>query len=175
MREVTEREAVGEGFIAQDIGFQNTTGPKKHRAVTLHVGVDKSIINWCRIEAYQDTLYAHSQCQFNRDSVTSGTIDFIFGNAAVVLQNCTIIARKPMSNQQNLITTQGHTDLNQNKGTTIQFSLIQASTDLEPVKNKLPTYLRRPWKEDSRTVYMQNNIEDHIAAERWLPGVGNLH
>ncbi|KAL4189706.1 hypothetical protein AMTRI_Chr08g166740 [Amborella trichopoda] len=166
--------AVGEGFIAQDMCFQNTAGPKKHQAVALRVGADKSIINRCRIEGYQDTLYAHSQRQFYRDSVISGTIDFIFGNAAVVLQNCTIIARKPMSNQQNLVTAQGRTDPNQNTGTTIQFSRIQASTDLEPVKNILPTYLGRPWKEYSRTVYMQNNIGDHIAAEGWLPWSGGF-
>ncbi|PNX59086.1 pectin methylesterase, partial [Trifolium pratense] len=49
--------AVGDGFIAQDIGFLNTAGPEKHQAVALFVGSDKSVINRCKIDAFQDTLY----------------------------------------------------------------------------------------------------------------------
>ncbi|MCI43572.1 pectin methylesterase, partial [Trifolium medium] len=41
--------AVGDGFIAQDIGFQNTAGPEKHQAVALRVGSDQSVINRCKI------------------------------------------------------------------------------------------------------------------------------
>ncbi|MQK21542.1 pectin esterase, partial [Escherichia coli] len=112
--------AVGDGFIAQDIWFQNTAGPEKHQAVALRVGADQSVINRCRIDAYQDTLYAHSNRQFYRDSFITGTVDFIFGNAAAVFQNCDLQARMPMSNQKNMVTAQGRIDPNQNTGTSIQ-------------------------------------------------------
>ncbi|KAA8515475.1 hypothetical protein F0562_018914 [Nyssa sinensis] len=79
--------AVGDGFIAQDIWFQNRAGPLKQQAVALRVGADQSVINRCRIDAYQDTLYTHSNRQFYRDCYITGTVDFIFGNAAVVFQN----------------------------------------------------------------------------------------
>ncbi|KAL6201010.1 hypothetical protein ACLB2K_024725 [Fragaria x ananassa] len=124
--------AVGDGFIAQDIWFQNTAGPDKHQAVALRVGADQSVINRCRIDAYQDTLYAHSNRQFYRDCYITGTVDFIFGNAAVVLQNCKIVARKPASGQNNMVTAQGRTDPNQNTGTSIQKCDVIASSDLEP-------------------------------------------
>lgn len=159
--------AVGDGFIAQDMWFQNTAGAVKHQAVALRVGADQSVINRCRIDAYQDTLYTHSNRQFYRDSYITGTVDFIFGNAAVVFQNCQLVARKPMTGQNNMVTAQGRIDPNQNTGTSIQKCDIVASSDLKPVKGTIRTYLGRPWKEYSRTVVMQSKIGDHIDPTGW--------
>ncbi|KAL0542901.1 hypothetical protein IC582_017982 [Cucumis melo] len=166
--------AVGDGFIAQDIWFQNTAGPAKHQAVALRVGADQSVINRCRIDAYQDTLYTHSNRQFYRDSTITGTVDFIFGNAAVVLQNCKIEPRRPMNNQANMVTAQGRIDPNQNTGTSIQQCDIVASFDLEPVKKSIKTYLGRPWKEYSRTVVMQSRIGDLIQPAGWAEWSGDF-
>nr|XP_010923950.1 pectinesterase [Elaeis guineensis] len=166
--------AVGEGFILQDICIENTAGPEKHQAVALRVGADRSVINRCRVDGYQDTLYAHSLRQFYGDSIISGTVDFIFGNAAVVFQNCNLIARKPMSNQQNLVTAQGRVDPNQNTGTSIQKCKVLPSDDLVPVKGSIPTYLGRPWKEYSRTVFMQSYIDDHVDPKGWEEWSGDF-
>lgn len=166
--------AVGFGFMAQDIGFQNTAGPEKHQAVALRVGADQSVINRCRIDAYQDTLYTHNQRQFYRDCYITGTVDFIFGNAAVVFQNSNIVARKPMDNQKNMLTAQGRTDLNQNTGTSIQNCDVYASTDLYPVRGTIKTYLGRPWKEFSTTVFMQSKIGDHIDPAGWAEWNGDF-
>ncbi|KAG8490557.1 hypothetical protein CXB51_013663 [Gossypium anomalum] len=159
--------AVGDGFMAQDIWFQNTAGPQKHQAVALRVGADQSVINRCQIDGYQDTLYTHSNRQFYRDSEITGTVDFIFGDAAVVFQNCKLVVRKPMDKQSNMVTAQGRIDPNQNTGTSIQSCNIIASSDLEPVKGSFKSYLGRPWKEYSRTVVMQSHIGDHIDPSGW--------
>lgn len=166
--------AVGDGFIAQDIGFQNTAGPQKHQAVALRVGADTSVINRCKIDAFQDTLYAHSNRQFYRDSFITGTVDFIFGNAAVVFQKCKLVARKPMSNQNNMVTAQGREDRNQNTGTSIQQCYIIPSTDLKPVIGSIKTYLGRPWKQYSRTVVMQSLLSNHIDPSGWSPWDGDF-
>lgn len=166
--------AVGFGFMAQDIGFQNTAGPEKHQAVALRVGADQSVINRCRIDAFQDTLYTHNQRQFYRDCYITGTVDFIFGNAAVVFQNSKIVARKPMDNQKNMLTAQGRTDLNQNTGTSIQNCDVYESADLYPVKGSTKTYLGRPWKEFSTTVFMQSKIGDHIDPAGWAEWNGDF-
>ncbi|XP_024028178.1 pectinesterase/pectinesterase inhibitor [Morus notabilis] len=164
----------GDGFIAQDIWFQNTAGPQKHQAVALRVSADKSVINRCHIDAYEDTLYTHSHRQFYRDSTVTGTVDFIFGNAAVALQRCKIISRKGMRGQKNMVTAQGRTDPNQNTGTSIHNCEIFASPDLEPVKDSFPSYLGRPWKEYSRTVVMQSYIGDLIDPAGWFEWDGDF-
>ncbi|KAK8967969.1 Pectinesterase 2.1 [Platanthera guangdongensis] len=166
--------AVGDGFILQDLCVENTAGAAKHQAVALRLGADRSVVNRCQLRAYQDTLYAHSLRQFYRDSLISGTIDFIFGDAAVVLQNCELQARKPMANQQNIYTAQGRVDPNQNTGTSIQSCKLTASSELVPVKGTFPTYLGRPWKQYSRTVVMQSNIGDHVPPKGWLEWDGDF-
>ncbi|MQL73736.1 hypothetical protein Taro_006063 [Colocasia esculenta] len=159
--------AVGEGFILQDICIQNTAGPEKYQAVVLRIGADKSAINRCKVVAYQDTLYPHSLRQFYRDSIISGTVDFILGNAAVVLQNCVLEARLPMRGQKNMVTAQGRTDPNQNTGTSVQHCRVVPSADLAPVKETVLSYLGRPWKKYSRTVFLQSYLDDHIAPQGW--------
>nr|CAD29733.1 pectin methylesterase [Sesbania rostrata] len=159
--------AVGDGFIAQDIWFQNTAGPQKHQAVALRVGADQSVINRCRMDAFQDTLYAHSNRQFYRDSFITGTVDFIFGNAPVVFQKCKLVARKPMNNQKNMVTAQGREDPNQNTGTSIQQCDVTPSSDLKPVVGSIKTFLGRPWKKFSRTVVLQSFVDNHIDPTGW--------
>ncbi|GAB4826640.1 hypothetical protein Ancab_033536 [Ancistrocladus abbreviatus] len=78
-----------------------------------------------------------------------------------------------MSHQRNMVTAQGREDPNQNTGTSIQRCQIIASSDLEPVKGTIETYLGRPWRNYSRTVVMQSHIGDHIDPSGW--SVWDIH
>nr|CAD1833261.1 unnamed protein product [Ananas comosus var. bracteatus] len=98
---------VGNGFFGRDLGFENSAGAENHQAVALRVQSDLSVFYQCQFDGYQDTLYTHAYRQFYRDCTVTGTIDFIFGNAQVVLQNCLILVRRPLDNQQNIVTAQG--------------------------------------------------------------------
>ncbi|XP_076920703.1 pectinesterase-like [Bidens hawaiensis] len=166
--------AVGAGFLARDITFQNTAGPSGHQAVALRVGSDLSAFYQCDMLAYQDTLYVHSNRQFYINCFIAGTVDFIFGNAAAVFQDCDIHARRPNPNQRNMVTAQGRSDPNQNTGIVIQKSRIGATSDLRAVQGSFPTYLGRPWREYSRTVVMQSAISDVINPAGWFPWSGNF-
>lgn len=160
---------VGKGFIARDMGFKNTAGPEKHQAVAMRSGSDLSAFYRCSFDAYQDTLYSHSNRQFYRDCDITGTIDFIFGNAAVVYQNCNIKPRQPLPNQFNTITAQGKKDINQNTGISIHKCTIS------PLDNvTAPTYLGRPWKDFSTTVIMQTNIASVLKPVGWISWVANV-
>ncbi|KAJ0705585.1 putative pectinesterase [Helianthus annuus] len=160
--------ATGSGFIARDMTFENYAGPAKHQAVALRVGADKAVVYRCNVIGYQDTLYVHSQRQFFRECDIYGTVDFIFGNAAVVFQNCSMYARKPMPLQKVTITAQNRKDPNQNTGISIHACRLLAQPDMEAAKSNFSTYLGRPWKLYSRTVYMQTYMGDHIHPRGWL-------
>ncbi|KAJ0816994.1 putative pectinesterase [Helianthus annuus] len=165
---------LGEGFLARDITFQNTAGASGHQAVALRVGSDLSAFYKCGFEGYQDTLYVHSNRQFYIKCFITGTIDFIFGNAAAVFQSCDIMIRKPNPRQSNMVTAQGRTDKNQATGIVIHKCNIRATNELKAVQKDFPTYLGRPWKEFSRTVVMGSIISDVIRKEGWYPWDGDF-
>lgn len=160
--------------MGKAMGFRNTAGPEKHQAVAARIQADRAIFVNCRFEGYQDTLYAQTHRQFYRSCVIAGTVDFIFGDAAAVFQNCNLVIRKPMDNQQNLVTAQGRTDKRETTGFVLQNCKILADKKLEPVKAKTKSYLGRPWKEFSRTVVMESTIDDLIHPDGWFPWQGDF-
>lgn len=150
-----------------NLTVRNTAGAIKHQAVALRNGADLSTFYSCSFEGYQDTLYVHSLRQFYRECDVYGTVDFIFGNAAVVFQNCNLYPRLPMSGQFNAITAQGRTDPNQVTGISIHNCTVRAADDLAAGGAAVKTYLGRPWKQYSRTVYMQSFIDSVVEAKGW--------
>ncbi|KAG7552061.1 Pectinesterase inhibitor domain [Arabidopsis thaliana x Arabidopsis arenosa] len=165
---------VGDHFIAKNIGFENTAGAIKHQAVAIRVLSDESIFYNCKFDGYQDTLYAHSHRQFYRDCTISGTIDFLFGDAAAVFQNCTLLVRKPLLNQACPITAHGRKDPRESTGFVLQGCTIVGEPDYLAVKENSKAYLGRPWKEYSRTIIMNTFIPDFIPPEGWQPWLGDF-
>uniref|UniRef100_J3KY15 Pectinesterase n=1 Tax=Oryza brachyantha TaxID=4533 RepID=J3KY15_ORYBR len=134
----------GAGFIMRDMTVENRAGPARHQAVALLVSGDHAVVYRCAVLGYQDTLYAHAQRQFYRDCDVAGTVDFVFGNAAVVLQNCTLWARRPLPGQKNTVTAQGRRDPNQSTGISVHGCRLLPSPELAPARRGYPTYLGRP-------------------------------
>lgn len=172
--ELVSTAALGNGFVAKSMGFQNTAGPEKHQAVALRVQSDMSAFFNCRMDGFQDTLYVQTHRQFYRHCVISGTIDFIFGDSATVLQNCLIIVRRPMDNQQNTVTAHGRADRHETTGLVIHNCRIVPDQRLFPDRFRLKSYLGRPWKEYSRTVVMESTLGDFIQPEGWMPWDGDF-
>lgn len=165
---------VGQGFVAINMTFRNTAGAIKHQAVAVRSGADLSTFYLCSFEGYQDTLYAHSMRQFYAQCDIYGTVDYIFGNSAVVFQNCNMYSRLPMQGQQNTVTAQGRTDPNQNTGISIQGGNFLAAADLAASNGSTQTYLGRPWKQYSRTVIMSAFMGSLIPPAGWLPWDGDF-
>lgn len=79
-----------------------------------------------------------------------------------------------MDKQKITITAQGRTDPNQNTGISIHNSRVMAASDLRPVLNTFKTYLGRPWKQYSRTVFMKTYLDSLVDPAGWLEWDGNF-
>uniref|UniRef100_A0A1J3EC22 Pectinesterase n=2 Tax=Noccaea caerulescens TaxID=107243 RepID=A0A1J3EC22_NOCCA len=157
----------GEGFLARDITIMNTAGPEKHQAVALRVNADFVAFYRCVVDGFQDTLYTHSFRQFYRECDIFGTIDYIFGNSAVVFQGCNIVSKMPMPGQFTVVTAQSRDSPDEDTGISMQNCSILATEDLFNSSNRVKSYLGRPWRGYSRTVVMESFIDEFIDGSGW--------
>ncbi|CAL0324598.1 unnamed protein product [Lupinus luteus] len=159
------------GFIAEHITFRNAAGAAGNQAVALRSASDHSVFYNCGFEGYQDTLFAQSGRQFYEKCDIYGTVDFIFGNAAAVFQDCNIYARNGPQNTV-VVTAQGRTDPNQHTGIIIHNSKITGAPGFN--SKNVKSYLGRPWKQYSKTVVMKTFLDSFLNPEGWTVWDGNF-
>ena len=75
---------------AENLTFANSTPLGGSQAVALLVNGDQVQFRNTRFISFQDTLYVRKAKQYFRDSYIEGTVDFIFGDATAVFQDCTV-------------------------------------------------------------------------------------
>ncbi|MED6131227.1 hypothetical protein PIB30_007917 [Stylosanthes scabra] len=161
------------GFIAKSMAFENSAGWAKHQAVAFRNQGDMSAFYDVAFHGYQDTLYVQANRQFFRNCEISGTIDFIFGASATVIQNSRIIVRKPGPHQFNTVTADGTSQKNMATGIILQNCEIIPERELYPDRLTVKSYLGRPWKQYAKTVVMESNIGDVISPDGWAPWEGS--
>nr|CAB3453820.1 unnamed protein product [Digitaria exilis] len=161
------------GFVGRDLCVKNTPGPRKDlgQAVAFLSDADHSVLYRCALQSYQDTLYCRGRFsrQFFRECKIAGTVDFIFGEAAAVFQNCNILARLPILGQQNTITAQGRGSAGEKGGFCFQSCTVAADEDLAAQGKGVQTFLGRPWKLFSRVVFVESILSEVIDPLGWLP------
>ncbi|KAF2909900.1 hypothetical protein DAI22_11g061425 [Oryza sativa Japonica Group] len=157
----------GHGFIAQDVTIENKAGPTGTPAVALRCDSNMSLIHRCRIDGYQDTLWAQNNLQVYLRCDIAGTIDFVYGNAKAIFQYCRLLVRNPGNGKHNAITAQGRNDpTSEESGFVFQGCNITAMEG-ESLAG-VDTYLGRPWKNHSRVVFMGCFMSDIINPDGWV-------
>lgn len=173
---------VGDGFMASGVTFQNTAGPDAHQAVAFRSDSDFSVVENCEFIGNQDTLYAHALRQYYKSCRIQGNVDFIFGNSASFFQDCDILIAprqlRPEKGETNAVTAHGRIDPAQSTGFVFQNCLINGTDEYMSLYYKNPkahkNFLGRPWKEYSRTVFLDCTLEALILPNGWLPWSGDF-
>ncbi|KAL1566631.1 pectinesterase [Salvia divinorum] len=173
---------VGDGFMASNITFQNTAGPKTYQAVAFRSDSDRSIIENCEFLGNQDTLYPHGMRQYYKSCRIQGNVDFIFGNGAAVFEDCHILIaprqQNPEKGGQNPITAHGRTDPAMSTGFVFQNCVINGTEAYMALFRSNPkvhaNFLGRPWKAYSRTVFISCELDAIVTSDGWMPWDGEF-
>ncbi|HVF29487.1 MAG TPA: pectate lyase [Pyrinomonadaceae bacterium] len=145
----------GHDFYAENITFENSFGTGS-QAVAILVEADRAIFRKCRFLAWQDTLYAKNGRQFYVDSYIEGHVDFIFGQAAAVFENCHI-----HSKGDGYIAAPMRFAADEPSGFIFDKCRLTSSNTEKGV------YLARPWRDYGRTVFVNTRMDAVIRPEGW--------
>ncbi len=146
----------GADFKAENLTIENTAG-RVGQAVALHIEADRAVIKNCKLLGNQDTLYVATEesRQYFKDCYIEGTTDFIFGEATVLFQHCTI---KSLTNSY---ITAAATSPRQSYG------FVFVNCDLIADTSAKKVYLGRPWRPNAKTVFIHCKMDSHIVKEGW--------
>ena len=145
----------GHDFYAENITFENSFGTGS-QAVAVLVEADRAVFKNCRFLGWQDTLYAKNGRQYYKDSYIEGHVDFIFGQAAAVFDNCLI-----HSKGDGYIAVPMRFAADEPSGFVIVGSTLTSANTSNGI------YLGRPWRDYGRTVYIDTKMDAQIRPEGW--------
>jgi pectinesterase len=147
----------GDDFTAENLTFQNSSGPVG-QAVAIWVAGDKSRFFNCRFLGFQDTLYTYGagSRQYYAKCYIEGTVDFIFGSATAVFEDCEIFAKKGGG----YLTAASTPDTN-------RFGYVFKNCRIKGDAAENSFYLGRPWRPYAKTVFIECELGKQIKPQGW--------
>jgi pectinesterase len=147
----------GSDFSAENLTFQNTSGPVG-QAVAAWVAGDKARFVNCRFLGFQDTLYTYGygSRQYYKNCYIEGTTDFIFGSSTAYFEDCEIFAKKGGS----YVTAASTPD-------TARYGYVFRDCRLTGDAPAGSYALGRPWRPYAKTVFISCELGPHISAAGW--------
>jgi pectin methylesterase-like acyl-CoA thioesterase len=174
-----------DGFTAENLTIANSwwdehTGEAEgSQAVALLLNSGQAVIDRVRLLSGQDTLYANSRTcrsatetapcdasrQYFRDCYVEGHVDYIFGDAKAVFENCELHSRARPSV---MITAQSKHFPAEDSGYYFLNCKITGADNGDKI------YFGRPWRDYSTVLFYNTGVEQKMAADGWGEWGGRL-
>jgi pectinesterase len=156
-------------FCAENLTIENTSGDHG-QALALRVDGDRAVFNHCRILGWQDTLMVNNGRQYFTNCYIAGRVDFIYGSATAVFDDCEIHSRN--GGHVTAASTPpdhpfGFVFLHCKLTGDSQPWMNQAISVTNAATNKVYADLGRPWRPYASVTYLNCEVSDHIKPEGW--------
>ncbi|XBI74775.1 hypothetical protein VPH35_068243 [Triticum aestivum] len=156
------------GFIAKNISFKNSApvpkpGDEGGQALAIRLSGDQAALWGCGFFGAQDTLFDDVGRHYFKDCFIEGSVDFIFGNARSLFENCilnSIAEAKPTikGNVNAAITAQARESEANHTG----FSFVNCT-----IKGTSEILLGRAYRPYSRVIFAHTYISNILASQGW--------
>lgn len=147
----------GDYFQAKNITFRNNAGINAGQAVAFYNNADKAIYTDVRFLGYQDTVYTPGTGrQYFKNCYIEGTVDFIFGSATALFDQCQI-----QSLGSGYVTA-----ASTGADTPYGYVFLNSRLTSNGAANQ-SVYLGRPWRPYSAVTYINTDMGAHIIGAGW--------
>ncbi|KAL5232272.1 hypothetical protein ABZP36_031048 [Zizania latifolia] len=156
------------GFVAKNISFINVApiprpGDVGAQAVALRVSGDQAAFWGCGFFGAQDTLHDDRGRHYFKECFIQGSIDFIFGDARSLYENCRVISiADPVPAGVRTITGSVTAHARESDDDNTGYSFVNCS-----IGGTGKIWLGRAWRPYSRVVFAYTSMSDIIASEGW--------
>ncbi|KAK9051699.1 hypothetical protein SSX86_014700 [Deinandra increscens subsp. villosa] len=155
-------------FVAKNISFMNVApipkpGDVGAQAVAIRVAGDQASFWGCGFFGAQDTLHDDRGRHYFKECYIQGSIDFIFGNAKSLYEDCQLISMAPsllvgQKSINGVVTAHGRASADEDSG----FAFVRCS-----IGGTGRIWLGRAWRPFSKVVFAYTYMSDIIAPEGW--------
>ena len=122
---------------------------------------DKQIFRNCRFLGWQDTLWVDGKRAYFTNCYVEGRIDFIFGRATAVFENCRIHA------------TDGGCITASSTDPQTPFGLVFLKCKITCAEDR--TFLGSPWDKGAATAFLECELGENLRPEGWKEWRGEEH
>lgn len=154
-------------FMAVNLTFENphqNLSSDGAQAVAVGAYNDRAAFYNCRLVGYQDTFYAKNAARvYCKDCYIEGNVDFIFGDATLLCQDCQLHC-----NRNNSVLTAAADHSNAQYGFVFMDCTITHVEGQDFAGSTFNTfYLGRPWKQGAKVVFIRCDEPSKLNAAGW--------
>ncbi|CAH9089495.1 unnamed protein product [Cuscuta europaea] len=161
-------QVFSDNFIAKNISFMNVApmprpGAVGAQAVAIRIAGDQAAFIGCGFFGAQDTLHDDRGRHYFKDCYIQGSIDFIFGNAKSLYENCELISiaspvTQGVRSVNGAVTAHGRSSKDEDSG----FAFVNCT-----LGGTGRIWLGRAWRPFSTVVFSNTFMTDIVAPEGW--------
>lgn len=148
----------GNDFTAENITFHNSSLRGTGQAQAIRIDADRAIFYNCKFISHQDTVFANGDSrQYFLNCYIEGDVDFIYGSATAVFENCDIINNRQTGGYITAASTPAER----------QFGFVFINCNILGDVNRGSVWLGRPWRDYAHTAFINCYLSEVVQPAGW--------